>query len=198
MNFLLRVSRSVDAVNRKVGVAVGWLILLMTVVSALNAVSRKLFNASSNAFLEIQWYLFAAVFLLAAGYTLLANEHVRVDIVSTRLPPRARLWVETLCTLLFLCPFALLVVWYGWPYFVASLREGEWSLNAGGLLVWPVKLLIPLGFMLLFLQGLSQLVKVIAALTGRQGAGPLLDRHSTQEDEVRNLGREHSSYGSTG
>lgn len=181
---LLRLSRLIDVVNRKVGVGVGWLILVMTIVSALNATSRKLFSASSNAFLEIQWYLFAAVFLLAAGYTLLSNEHVRVDIVNTRMPTRLRLWVELLCTALFLFPFALLVLYYGWPYFMLSFRSGEWSLNAGGLILWPVKLLIPAGFLLLFLQGISQLVKLAAALSGHLEAGPLLDRHSVQEDEV--------------
>ncbi|HUU71470.1 MAG TPA: TRAP transporter small permease subunit [Burkholderiales bacterium] len=184
MQSLLRLSGLIDTVNRKVGVGVGWLILVMTIVSALNATSRKLFSASSNAFLEIQWYLFAAVFLLAAGYTLLSNEHVRVDIVNTRLPSRLRLWVELLCTALFLLPFALLVLYYGWPYFMLSFSSSEWSLNAGGLILWPVKLLIPAGFLLLFLQGVSQLIKLAAALSGRLEAGPLLDRHSVQEDEV--------------
>lgn len=184
MKFFLRLSRLIDAANRKAGLGVSWLILAMTIVSALNALSRKLFNASSNAFLEIQWYLFAAVFLLAAGYTLLSNEHVRVDILNSRLATRARLWIELLCTVLFLFPFTLLVLWYGWPYFMLSFDSGEWSLNAGGLLLWPVKLLIPVGFLLLFLQGVSQLIKIAAAIAGRLDAGPLLDRHSIQEDEV--------------
>jgi len=184
MTRLLRLSVLIDALNRKVGIGVGWLILLMTIVSALNATSRKFFNASSNAFLEIQWYLFAAVFLLAAGYTLLSNEHVRVDIVNTHLPTRLRLWVELLCTTLFLFPFSLLVLYYSWPYFMLSFSSSEWSLNAGGLILWPVKLLIPVGFLLLFLQGVSQLIKLVAALSGRLDAGPLIDRHSVQEDEV--------------
>ena len=185
MTRLLRFSGLIDAVNRRVGVAVAWLIVVMTVVSALNAISRKLFNVSSNAFLEIQWYLFAAVFMLAAGYTLLSNEHVRVDILNNRLHTRTRLWIELLCTVLFLFPFTLLVLYYGWPYFMRSFESQEWSLNAGGLILWPVKLLIPVGFLLLFLQGVSQLIKLSAALSNRVDAGELLDRHSVQDDEVR-------------
>lgn len=185
MNFCLSLSRLIDAVNRKVGLGISWLILIMTVISAMNATSRKLFNASSNAFLEIQWYLFAAVFLLAAGYTLLSNEHVRVDILNARMPARTRLWIDLLGTLFFLFPFTLLVLWYGWPYFLLSWSGGEWSLNAGGLILWPVKLLIPAGFLLLLLQGVSQLIKLSAALAGRLDAAPLLDRHSLQEEEVK-------------
>jgi TRAP-type mannitol/chloroaromatic compound transport system permease small subunit len=157
----------------------------MTLISAANAVSRKAFSVSSNAFLEIQWYLFAAVFLLAAGYTLQRNEHVRVDIVSGRMATRVRLWVELFGTLFFLLPFAALVIYFGWPYFVLSFASGEISLNAGGLLVWPVKLLIPVAFFLLLLQGVSQALKLIAALRGNIDPLPLLERHSTQDDEVK-------------
>lgn len=167
MNLLLKLSSSVDAMNLRIGRAVGALILLMTLISAVNALSRKLFNASSNAFLEAQWYLFSAVFLLAAGYTLLRNGHVRVDVLHARLPLRARLWIELLGTTLFLIPFALLVIRYGWPYFLDAVANRETSLNAGGLAVWPVKLLIPAGLLLLLLQGLSQIIKCIAALQGR-------------------------------
>jgi TRAP-type mannitol/chloroaromatic compound transport system permease small subunit len=181
----LRLSGLIDSLNRRVGIGVSLLILIMTVISALNAVSRKLFSLSSNAFLEIQWYLFAAVFLLAAGYTLLSNEHVRVDIFNARLPTRARLWIELLGTTLFLLPFTLLVLWHAWPYFVSSFIGREWSLNAGGLIIWPVKLLIPVGFLLLLMQGLSQLIKLIAALRGRYDAEPLLERKSVQDDEVK-------------
>lgn len=194
----LRISAGIDAVNRKVGAGVSWLILAMTLVSAANAVSRKAFNASSNAFLEIQWYLFAAVFLLAAGYTLLNNEHVRVDIVNTRFGPRIRLWIELFGTVFFLAPLALLVLWYGWPYFVMSFTSREMSLQAGGLILWPVKLLIPAGFLLLLLQGLSQAIKLVAALAGRHPAEALLDRHNTQDDEVRALLQERQRDGSPG
>lgn len=196
MDFWLRLSGLIDALNRRVGIYASWLILAMTIISALNAVTRKFLNLSSNAFLEIQWYLFAAVFLLAAGYTLLSNEHVRVDILNTRLSTRARLWVELFGTLFFLGPFTLLVLWYGWPYFAISFASREVSLQAGGLILWPVKLMIPLGFLLLFLQGMSQAVKLIAALSGRQAAGPLLDRHSVQDDDVKALLRERAGDGS--
>lgn len=196
MSFWLRTSAAIDAVNRRVGLGVSWLILVMTLVSAFNAISRKLFSASSNAFLEIQWYLYAAVFLLAAGYTLLSNEHVRVDILNTRFAARGRLWIELFGTVFFLGPFTLLILWYGWPYFAMSFASGEVSLQAGGLILWPVKLLIPLGFLLLFLQGASQAVKLIAALSGRQAAEPLLERHSAQDDEVKALLRARPHDGS--
>jgi TRAP-type mannitol/chloroaromatic compound transport system permease small subunit len=162
----LRLSSMIDALNRRVGRAVSWLILAMTVVSAANAVSRKAFNASSNAFLEVQWYLFAAVFLLAAGYTLQRNGHVRIDVLSSRLAPRTRLWIELVATLLFLFPFAFIVLRHGVPFFMDAVTQREVSINAGGLVVWPVKLLVPAGFALLLLQGLSQVVKTIAALRG--------------------------------
>lgn len=187
MGAWLRLSGLIDSLNRRVGVGVSVLILIMTVISAFNAVSRKLLNLSSNAFLEIQWYLFAAVFLLAAGYTLLCNEHVRVDILNARLSPRTRLWIELFGTTFFLLPFAWLVLWHAWPYFVASFIGGEWSLNAGGLIIWPVKLLIPLGFALLLLQAFSQIVKLVAALRGRLDADALLERKSLQDDEVRTV-----------
>lgn len=194
----LRISAAIDAVNRRIGLGVSWLILVMTLVSAANAISRKFFNVSSNAFLEIQWYLFAAVFLLAAGYTLLGNEHVRVDILNTRFAQRTRLRVELFGTVLFLGPFTLLVLWYGWPYFAMSFASREVSLQAGGLILWPVKLLIPLGFLLLFLQGASQAIKLIAALAGRHAAEPLLERHSAQDEEVKALLSERPRDGSTG
>lgn len=198
MESWLRISAAIDATNRKVGAGVSWLILAMTLVSAANAVSRKAFNASSNAFLEIQWYLFAAVFLLAAGYTLLNNEHVRVDIVNTRFAVRTRLWIELFGTLFFLAPLTLLVLWYGWPYFVESFTSREISLQAGGLILWPVKLLIPAGFLLLLLQGASQVIKLVAALSGRYAAQALLDRHNAQDDEVKALIRERQRDGSPG
>lgn len=180
MNFWLGFARSIDATNRRVGMAVAWLVLLMTLVSAANAISRKAFSVSSNAFLEIQWYLFAAVFLLGAGYTLLDNEHVRVDILNTRWSERTRLKVELFGTLFFLGPLTVLMLWYGWPYFTTSFASREVSLQAGGLILWPAKLLIPVGFLLLFLQGVSQAIKLIAALGGRHPAAPLLDRHAAQ------------------
>jgi TRAP-type mannitol/chloroaromatic compound transport system permease small subunit len=151
-------------------------------VSAFNAISRKAFSVSSNAFLEIQWYLFAAVFLLAAGYTLLENEHVRVDILNTRFSLRTRLWLELFGTLFFLGPLTVLMLRYGWPYFMVSIASREVSLQAGGLILWPAKLLIPAGFLLLFLQGVSQAIKLVAALAGQHPAAPLVDRHAAQEE----------------
>lgn len=182
MNAWLRLSSAIDGINRRVGHAVAWLVLLMTLVSAANAISRKAFSVSSNAFLEIQWYLFAAVFMLAAGYTLLENEHVRVDILNTRFSVRARLWLELFGTFVFLGPFTALMLWYGWPYFMVSFTGREVSLQAGGLILWPAKLLIPVGFLLLFLQGVSQAIKLVAALAGRMAAAPLIDRHAAQEE----------------
>lgn len=180
MNFWLGFARAIDATNRRVGMAVAWLVLLMTLVSAANAISRKAFSVSSNAFLEIQWYLFAAVFLLGAGYTLLDNEHVRVDILNARWSERTRLKVELFGTLCFLGPLTVLMLRYGWPYFATSFASREVSLQAGGLTLWPAKLLIPVGFLLLFLQGVSQGIKLIAALAGRHPAAPLIDRHAAQ------------------
>ena len=127
---------------------------------------RYLFNRSSNAWLELQWYLFAAVFLLCAGYTLLHNEHIRIDVVSSRLSARSRLWIDILGTLLFLLPVSIFIVWLSWPVFVNAWVSGEISSNAGGLIRWPARLLVPAGFLLLSLQGVSELIKRIAALMG--------------------------------
>ena len=188
MKIWLRISAAIDAGNHRVGSAVAWLVLAMTLVSALNAISRRVFNLSSNAFLEIQWYLFAAIFMLAAGYTLLRNEHVRVDIVNSRLSTRTRLWLDLFGTVLFLGPFVLLVLRYGWPYFTESFQSREVSLQAGGLILWPVKLVLPLGFFLLLLQGVSQAVKIIAALRGIGDPLQLLDRASQPESAPASVG----------
>ncbi len=166
MKTLLALSRTIDALNGHVGRAVTWLVLVMVAVSSLNALSRYLFNLSSNAWLELQWYLFAAVFLLCAGYTLLYNEHIRIDVVASRLSTRTRLWIDVLGTLFFLLPVAAYVAWLSWPIFMNAWVSGEMSSNAGGLIRWPARLLVPAGFTLLFLQGLSELIKRIAALCG--------------------------------
>lgn len=152
--------------NEKVGHIVYWLILVAVLISAGNAVARKLFNLSSNAFLEVQWYLFSAVFLLGAGYTLLRNEHVRIDVFYQRLSPRARAWIDIFGSVFFLLPIVVVIFWLSWPMFLESFVRQEVSVNAGGLLRWPVKLLIPVGFLLLCLQGLSELIKRIAFLRG--------------------------------
>lgn len=187
MKILLKLARTIDGLNDRMGRSIYWLILIMAIISTLNALFRKLFNMSSNAFLEIQWYLFAAVFLLGAGYTLLRNEHVRIDVISSKLSARGQLWIDIFGTVVFLFPFTLLILYDGWRYFVFSFTGWEWSLNPGGLLIWPVKLLIPLGFLLLFLQGVSQLIKLIGALRGQGDIGALLKHHTTEEDTVETL-----------
>ncbi len=164
MKLLLRASRLIDALNRCVGRVTYWLILVAVLISAGNAISRKTMNLSSNAMLEIQWYLFAAVFLLCAGYTLLCKEHVRVDLIFTRLSRRKQLIVEIFGTLVFLAPMTVLILVLSWAPFMDAWVSGEVSANAGGLVRWPVKLLIPIGFALLLLQGMSEVIKDVAEL----------------------------------
>ena len=166
MQALLVFSSGIDRLNAWIGRYVIWLILASTVISGVNAIVRKAFNYSSNAFLEVQWYLFAAAFLLAAGYTLLQREHVRVDVISSRLSKRTQIWIDLLGFLFFLTPMCLVVLWYGIPFFLQGFESNEMSSNAGGLLRWPVYLMMPLGFGLLMLQGWSELIKRIAFLKG--------------------------------
>lgn len=166
MKPLLALSSLIDAINERVGRSVYWLILVMVIVSSGNATIRYTLSTSSNAWLEVQWYLFSTVFLLCAGYTLLKNEHIRIDIICGRLPRKAQLWIDVMGTLLFLFPMAVLILTLSWPMFTKSFLHGEMSSDAGGLLRWPVKLMIPVGFSLLLLQGLSELIKKIAILTG--------------------------------
>ena len=166
MNRLVTVARWIDALTERVGRAASWLILVTVLVSAGNAVSRYAFHVSSNAWLEVQWYLFAAVFLLCAGYALKHNQHVRIDVLSSRLSPRGRAWIDVLGTLLFLLPMAVLILWLSWPVFVDSWRSGEVSASANGLILWPARLLVPVGFALLVLQGLAELIKRLAFLRG--------------------------------
>ncbi|MCX8099358.1 MAG: TRAP transporter small permease subunit [Casimicrobiaceae bacterium] len=166
MQALLRISRLIDGLSLMVGKIIMWLILAVTLISAINAVVRKLFDLSSNAWLELQWYLFAYVFLVGAGYVFLKNGHVRIDFISARLSPKARNWIDVVGIVLFLIPFCLLVIKLGWPLFYNALKTGEMSLNAGGLIRWPAYLAIPLGFALLLLQAFSELIKRIAFLRG--------------------------------
>lgn len=169
MSGLLAFSRVIDAVNTVVHKAVMWLVLVAIFVSAGNAASRKLFSLSSNAFLELQWYLFSAVFLLCAGYTLLKGEHVKIDIIYGRLSRRTQVWIDIFGTIFFLMPFCLLTIYLCWPQVVQKWVSGEVSPNPGGLPFWPAWFLIPAGFLLLALQGISELIKRIAFLVG---AGP--------------------------
>lgn len=166
MTFLLRVSRGIDAVNERVGRLLMWLVLIVVLISAGNAVSRYLFNASSNAWLELQWYLFAAVFLLCAGYTLLHNDHIRIDVVSGRLSRRTQVWIDLFGTVLFLLPMSTYIMWLSWPAFANAWVSNEISSNAGGLVRWPARAMVPAGFFLLSLQGVSELIKRVAFLRG--------------------------------
>lgn len=166
MRFLLRLSGAIDWLNAQVGRWVIWLILGSTVISGVNAMVRKAFNTSSNAYLEVQWYLFAAAFLLASGFTLLHGEHVKIDVVSSRLSKRKRIWIDVIGFAFFLTPMCLVILYFGIPFFLQGFRSGEMSNNAGGLIRWPVYLMMPAGFVLLLLQGLSELVKRIAFLRG--------------------------------
>ena len=166
MQALLKFSKAVDWLNTQVGKYAIWLILASTVISGVNAIVRKAFNMSSNAYLEVQWYLFAASFLLAAGYTLLNNEHVRIDVVSSHLSRRWQIWVDIIGFTFFLTPICLAVLWYGIPFFMQGYASGEMSSNAGGLIRWPVYAMIPIGFTLLLLQCWSELIKRIAFLMG--------------------------------
>ncbi|AOB37655.1 TRAP transporter small permease subunit [Bordetella parapertussis] len=167
MRALLALSRGIDALNLRVGRAVTWVTLLVVLVSAGNAVVRKVFHSSSNAWLELQWYMFGAMFLLTAGYTLLKNEHVRVDILSSRLPRHKQIWIEIFGVVFFLLSACILIMVLSWPVFMDSYLSGEQSSNSGGLIRWPVKLLIPVGFALLVLAGLSHLIKCIGFLRGQ-------------------------------
>jgi TRAP-type mannitol/chloroaromatic compound transport system permease small subunit len=163
---LLNFSRAVDRFNIRIGSVVAWAILIAVVVSAVNAIIRKVFNTSSNSWLELQWILFGAVFLLCAPWTLLSNEHIRIDIVNNGLPKRLRDWIDIFGHLFFLLPVTAVVAWLGWPFFWLSVMQDEQSTNAGGLPVYPSKLLIPLGFTLLLVQGISELIKRIAIIRG--------------------------------
>ena len=184
MQALLKLSRGIDWLNERVGLAVIWLILASTVISGLNAAVRKIFNYSSNGFLEIQWYLFAAAFLLAAGYTLLHREHVRVDVVSSRFSKRTQIWLDVVGFVMFLTPVCAAVLWFGTPFFLQALESGEMSSNAGGLIRWPVYLMMPLGFALLLLQGWSELIKRIAFLKGLIPDPTVKPDEKTAEEEL--------------
>ncbi len=166
LRFLLGVSRFIDLVNDRVGRAVYWLVLASVVVSSGNAMVRYLFDYSSNGWLELQWYLYSGFFLVGAGYTLLRNEHVRIDIISSRFSPRTRAGIDIAGGILFLLPMAIIIMVLSWPVFTDSYAITEYSPNAGGLLRWPVKLMIPAGFFLLAIQGISEIIKRIAFLAG--------------------------------
>jgi TRAP-type mannitol/chloroaromatic compound transport system permease small subunit len=166
MPALLRLSRAIDAVNAAIGRFAEWLVLIVILIGAATATLRYLFNYGSNAFFESQWYLFGGIVLLGAAYTLNRNEHVRVDLVYGYLSRRGRLWVDTIGLVLFLLPAMLYLAWLSWPMVERAWRIGETSSNFGGLVRWPVYLMLPLGFALVALQGISELIKRIAGLAG--------------------------------
>ena len=184
MHALLKISRAIDALTERVGKATIWLVLIVTLISAVNAFVRYTINYSSNGLLEIQWYLFSAIFLLCAGYTLLRNEHVRIDVVSSHFSPRVHAWIDIIGTLFFLAPMASAVLYLSWPIFVNSFLNNEYSSNAGGLIIWPVRGLVPVGFSLLILQGFSELIKRIAFLKGLIGDPNAKHHVPTPEEEL--------------
>ncbi|HRD98410.1 MAG TPA: TRAP transporter small permease subunit [Rubrivivax sp.] len=184
MGALLSLSRAIDAMTEFIGRWVSWLVLIAVVISATNAIVRKAFDMSSNAFLEIQWYLFAAIFLLAAGYTMLRQEHVRIDVILGRFSKRTQIKVEAVCIVLFLMPFCWKVVTLVWPLLVNAFVSGEMSSNAGGLIRWPVYALVPVGFTLLAIQGVSELIKRIAYLQGLIDDPTQKKKSKTAEEEL--------------
>jgi TRAP-type mannitol/chloroaromatic compound transport system permease small subunit len=181
---LLKLSRLIDAMTEFVGRWVSWLILVAVLISATNAIVRKLFNMSSNGFLEIQWYLFAAVFLLAAGYTMLRQEHVRIDVILGHFSKRTQIKIEAVCIVIFLFPFCINVIALVWPLVVKAYLTGEMSSNAGGLIRWPVFALVPAGFTLLLVQGISELIKRIAFLQGLIDDPTKKKQGKTAEEEL--------------
>lgn len=184
MSFLLSLSRFIDALNEKIGLAVSWALLAAVLICSGNALIRYAFNISSNAWLEIQWYLFSAIFLLATSYTLKRNEHVRIDVVAGRFSKRTQVWIDLLGFLLFLLPITLIILYYAIPYAWMSIQNQEMSSNAGGLIVWPAKLLIPAGFAMLALQGISEFIKRVGFLMGKVDASAFEKHVATPEEEI--------------
>ena len=184
----LAFSRVIDKINREIGKKVAWLILLAVIVATVNAIVRKVFSVSSNAWLELQWMLFGAVFLLCASWTLQVKEHIRIDIVNSMLPKRVRQWIELLGHVLFLMPFALLIVYHSWPFFLRSYAINEQSLSAGGLPQWPAKGLVVIGFVMLSFQGISEIIKQIAIMRGKLDDDDALRGHAAAaEAEAQRL-----------
>lgn len=184
MQSLLSLSRRIDALNERIGLAISWALLAAVLICSGNALVRYLLNTSSNAWLEIQWYLFGAMFLLASAYTLKRNEHVRIDVVVGRFSKRTQVWIDIFGFVFFLLPAVGLILYFGWPYALESIRNQEVSSNAGGLIIWPAKVLIPVGFLLLTLQGLSELIKRFGYLMGLVDASEFEKQQPTPQEEI--------------
>ena len=184
MNFLLSLSKRIDAFSEWMGRWVAWLVLFAVLISAANASMRKAFNMSSNGFLEIQWYLFAAVFLLASGYTLLRQEHVKIDVVSGRFSKRTQIWIDIIGICVFLLPFTFMITKLALPLVINAYVTGEVSSNAGGLIRWPVFALLPLGMLVLAVQAVSELIKRIAFLQGLVPDPSKKQGSKTSEEEL--------------
>ncbi len=178
------ISRAIDTLNEKIAGAVSWALLAAVVICTGNALIRYIFNYSSNGWLEIQWYLFAAIFMLASSHTLKRDEHVRIDVIAGRFSKRTQVWIDLFGFLLFLLPICLIILYYGVPFALLSIRSAEMSSNAGGLIVWPAKLLVPLGFLLLVLQGLSEIIKRVAFLRGEIDGHEFARHAATPEEEI--------------
>jgi len=184
MSFLLSLSKYIDALNERIGLGISWALLLAVLICSGNALVRYTFNTSSNAWLEIQWYLFGAIFLLAGSYTLRRNEHVRIDVIVGRFSKRTQVWIDVFGFIFFLLPATLLILYFAVPFAWESVRNQEVSSNAGGLIVWPAKILIPIGFLLLTLQGISELIKRVGFLRGQVDASVFEKQSTTPAEEI--------------
>ena len=184
MSFLLSLSKYIDALNERIGLSVSWALLLAVLICSGNALVRYTFNTSSNAWLEIQWYLFGAIFLLAGSYTLRRNEHVRIDVLVGRFSKRTQVWIDVFGFLFFLLPATILILYLAVPFAMESIRNQEVSSNAGGLIVWPAKILIPIGFLMLTLQGISELIKRVGFLMGQIDASAFEKQSTTPAEEI--------------
>jgi len=184
VNGLLKLSSLIDGLTERVGKSIIWLVLIVTVIGAGNAVMRYTIDYSSNAFLEIQWYLFSAIFLFCAGYTLMRNEHVRIDLIAGRFSRRGQAMIDIFGIIFFLMPMAIAIMYMSWPIFVLAYETNEQSSNAGGLTVWPVRLMVPIGFFLLVIQGFSELIKRIGFVQGRCPDPGAKSHTPTAEEEL--------------
>jgi TRAP-type mannitol/chloroaromatic compound transport system permease small subunit len=183
MTPLLKLSGAIDRVNEVIGKLIMWLVLAAVLISAGNAIIRKAFNVGSNAFLEIQWYIFAAVFMLGVGYVMLKNAHVRIDFISSRLSKRTNAIIDAIGIVIFTIPLSIIMIDLGWPLFARALQSGEMSQNAGGLIRWPALMLVPLGFAILFAQAVSELIKRVAYLKGLRPE-PFSEEHGKSDEEL--------------